>query len=127
MIRWIKNFIGSYLGYCRCPNCGDNWWWKPEGTIPFKGGGGIRITTFGRQLFESMTSEEFRRKVLSNELPVKPVLVFPITALVMMCCECLKNPESIDEQRVSEDLKRYEWGDEDIELVVNAIKKLKAA
>ena len=40
--RHIKNFIGSdILGYGRCPNCDDSWWWKDFGYL--KDGKGVLI------------------------------------------------------------------------------------
>jgi len=39
----VKNLIGSALGYSSCPNCGDSWWWKEDGTLWFTLTSGVII------------------------------------------------------------------------------------
>ena len=39
MFRFIKNRIGSFLGYGGCVRCRDSWWWKKEHNIPVHCGG----------------------------------------------------------------------------------------
>src|SRR5271157_20317 len=41
--RFIKNQYGALLQYGNCPNCGDSWWWKSIGTIPYEKGYEVMI------------------------------------------------------------------------------------
>lgn len=34
--RLAKNMVGDILGFGRCPNCGDSYWWKPAGSIHYR-------------------------------------------------------------------------------------------
>jgi len=108
MIRWIKNTIGSFLGYGSCPNCGDSWWWKSDGSIPY-----------------SPIREREIQKIVSNKAPATSLPIFKATYGVMMCTKCIEAPNSIEEKRIAEDLRKYGWEEDDVAQVVSAIKEFK--
>lgn len=103
--RGIKNFIGSRMGYGSCPNCGDSWQWKTSSSL-------------------SYTDVEIVRKVISNER----IATGMINAQkgIMLCAECISNPETLDLIKIRKDLEKTEgWGKEEIDLVIDSVKKYK--
>lgn len=52
MLRWLKNYIGSFKGFGGCPNCGDSWGWKPSGFITYLPDEGLPSISFGVMICE---------------------------------------------------------------------------
>ncbi len=89
MFKAMKNAYGTIRGYGCCPNCGDNWGWKPHGDI---------------------TYQEFDDGTASG---------------VILCCECLSSPQSLDLDRIATKLTKHYWQPTDVELVKSALANLK--
>lgn len=43
VVRKVKNRVGRFMGYSGCPNCGDSWYWKPSGVVPYAKTRGVMI------------------------------------------------------------------------------------
>ena len=39
--RWLRNTIGTSLGYGRCMRCGDSWWYKKTGHVSYSDNRGM--------------------------------------------------------------------------------------
>lgn len=99
---WLGNPIGSFLHYGTCPNCGDSWFWKSNGSIKFG-----------------------KIKDLSSEYGTPSMPFIEIQHGVMICKECLANPAGLDEVKIEQDLFKYEWPPEDAAQVKEAVIRYK--
>jgi len=81
-----KNPIGNLLHYGACPNCGDSWFWKSNGSIP------IGPT---------------RPLDVNN---VEHIIYAEITHGIMICKKCLSKPAQLDEVKIEQDLLSYPEG-----------------
>ncbi|OGZ17433.1 MAG: hypothetical protein A2V72_00370 [Candidatus Nealsonbacteria bacterium RBG_13_37_56] len=82
----LGNPIGDLLGKSGCPNCGDNWFWKPHGSIP---------------VGPTMPLD------VNN---VEHIIYAEITHGIMICEECLANPAGLDEERIEQYLLSFPEG-----------------
>ena len=107
IIRKARNFIGSQLGFGSCPNCGDSWHWKISGSLPYND---LKIVN----------------KVISDERIATGMV--SAQKSILLCQECLNNPEKLDLENIRRDLDDTEdWEKEEIGLVIESIKKYKSA
>jgi len=100
----LGNPIGDLLGYSRCPNCGDSWFWKSEDSIP------VGPT----------------RTLDANN--IKHIIYAEITQGIMICKECLAKPAELDEERIKQNLLSYPeggWTEEKAEEVRKAVIRYK--
>jgi len=81
----LLNPVGDYLGYSGCPNCGDSWFWKSNGSI----------------------TVEPARPLEEN---IEHIIYAEITKGIMICKECLAKPAELDEERIERDLLSYPEG-----------------
>jgi len=102
----VKNFVGSALGYGACPNCGNNWFWAESGNI------WIRELEEGTDFSVTGGSDDHTTIIVGSGL--------------MICKECLSDPDKLDANRIGDDLLNSEWGPEEVtraKQAVNAFKK----
>lgn len=79
----IGNSIGSLLHYGGCPNCGDSWYWKSNGSI-------VVESTRALKKGEDYTGED--------------IIYAEITKGIMICKKCLAKPAELDEERIEKNL-----------------------
>lgn len=102
MRKFIKNLIGSLVGYGNCPNCGDSWVWKDTGSIPYEG-------------------KEPSVKVEDGEL----IFTIGYVKSICICTECLARLDLLDTKKILSDLKKSGWKNEDLEKAEVSIKYFK--
>lgn len=103
---YVKNLAGQMNGYGSCPNCGDNWSWKQSGVLELS-------PAYGNAGLESDSS------------PMVPQV--NITAGIMICRECLNNPDKLNSGKITKALVKYKWPSQEVELAREAVDSYKDA
>jgi len=102
--RRVNNFLARNSGHGSCPNCGDNWRWKPHGSIQFKTTKALKVVTI-------------------PTLGYKELGMVNLPTGIMICKECLSNPNGLNPARIKNDLIKSGWSFEDATLAKKAIVK----
>lgn|GEM_PF-564301 len=67
--RFEKNLIGDSMGYGRCPNCGDSWWWKSSDSVWINESRGVLICKECLRFPEKLDENRIVKALLSGRSP----------------------------------------------------------
>jgi len=100
-----KNLSGHVLGFGACPHCGDSWFWKESGSVPFR-------TLVEGEDYELEGNEDGKFDIR-------------VTSGFMVCQECLDNYNELDELKIEQELVKSGWSIEEAAEAREAVEKYK--